>query len=406
VYKDGTIRFDATDAPLTHFTPREIGVPISKLNELGYLEDQDGNTLTDVDQIVELRPQDIIISKNAQQYLTRVANFLDDLLEKVYGLPRFYNIKSPQDLVGHLVLGLAPHISAGIVGRIIGFTDAQVGYAHPYFHAAKRRNCDSDEDGIMFLLDALINFSRHYLPPSRGGMMDAPLILNLMTNPDEIDDEVYNLEVHAKLPLEFYEKTFEYPAAKDLLPFVDIVDKRKGSEAQFEGFKFTHGTSSINIGPMHTKYSQINKVSDKIKHQLELAKMIRAVDESDVCLRVINTHFIPDIYGNLIKFGVQSFRCTKCNEIYRRPPHSGRCDNIKNGEKCNGELLLTVYEKSIIKYLNLAQSMAEKYQLKKYLIQRLELVEDYVRSVFENDKIKKRQKKLDLFIEVKNKSIF
>ncbi len=398
VYKDGTVRFDATDAPLTHFTPREINVSIPKLNELGYFEDYQKKSLSSIDQIVEIKPQDIIISKNGQDYLTRVATFIDELLEKVYGLPPFYNIKKPQDLVGHLVLGLAPHISAGIVGRIIGFTNANVGYAHPYFHAAKRRNCDSDEDGIMLLLDALINFSRHYLPPSRGGMMDAPLILNLIANPDEIDDEVYNLEVHDRFPLEFYEKTFEYPPPKDLLQHVDIVEKRKGSIEQYEGFKFTHNISNINVGPLHTQYSQIKKVSDKIKHQLELARRIRAVDVSDVTLRVINTHFIPDIYGNLRKFGTQTFRCKDCNTIYRRLPLTGKCDKIRNGELCNGDLLLTVYQGSIVKYLNLAQSLADKYGLKDYLVQRLSLVEDYVHSIFEDDRNKKKQRKIEAFL--------
>ena len=36
VFKDGTTRFDATDIPLTHFKPKEIGVSIDKLKELGY----------------------------------------------------------------------------------------------------------------------------------------------------------------------------------------------------------------------------------------------------------------------------------------------------------------------------------------------------------------------------------
>ncbi len=33
VYKDGTIRFDATNAPLTHFKPAEIGVTVEKTQE-------------------------------------------------------------------------------------------------------------------------------------------------------------------------------------------------------------------------------------------------------------------------------------------------------------------------------------------------------------------------------------
>ena len=34
VYKDGTARFDATDIPITHFRPRDIGTPVEKLREL------------------------------------------------------------------------------------------------------------------------------------------------------------------------------------------------------------------------------------------------------------------------------------------------------------------------------------------------------------------------------------
>ena len=39
VFKDGTIRFDATNAPLTHFNPAEIGVDVGRLRELGYEHD-------------------------------------------------------------------------------------------------------------------------------------------------------------------------------------------------------------------------------------------------------------------------------------------------------------------------------------------------------------------------------
>ena len=37
VFKDGTIRFDATNEPLTHFMPSFINISISKLHELGYV---------------------------------------------------------------------------------------------------------------------------------------------------------------------------------------------------------------------------------------------------------------------------------------------------------------------------------------------------------------------------------
>ncbi|MEA3165468.1 MAG: polymerase large subunit, partial [Thermoplasmata archaeon] len=41
-FKDGTVRFDMTDVPLTHFRPREVGLSVEKARELGYLVDVDG----------------------------------------------------------------------------------------------------------------------------------------------------------------------------------------------------------------------------------------------------------------------------------------------------------------------------------------------------------------------------
>ena len=39
----------------------------------------------------------------------------------------------------------------------------------------------------MLLLDGLINFSRSYLPETRGGTMDAPLVLTTRIDPAEVD---------------------------------------------------------------------------------------------------------------------------------------------------------------------------------------------------------------------------
>jgi len=151
VFKDGTIRFDATDAPITHFKPKEIGVSIDRLKRLGYGMDYNGVELKNPDQILELKVQDVIIPRNGAEYLLRVSHFMDDMLEKFYGIPGFYNARMPEDLLGHLIVGLAPHTSAGIVGRIVGFTNASVCYAHPYWHAAKRRNCLSPESDVFIL---------------------------------------------------------------------------------------------------------------------------------------------------------------------------------------------------------------------------------------------------------------
>ncbi|MBT8171271.1 DNA polymerase II large subunit, partial [Candidatus Bathyarchaeota archaeon] len=111
VFKDGTIRFDVTNAPLTHFTPKEAGVSVKILRLNGYLYDCQGISLTKSDQICELKVQDVLIPRNCGEYFVHVAAFLDELLEKVYELHPFYNIKKISDLIGQIIIGLAPHTS-------------------------------------------------------------------------------------------------------------------------------------------------------------------------------------------------------------------------------------------------------------------------------------------------------
>ena len=97
------------DVPITHFRPTEIGTSWKKLVELGYSEDMDGNELKSDDQILEIFPQDIILSSNAELHLSSTCKFVDDELTKIYGMDPFFNYESKQDLVGHLGIGLAPH---------------------------------------------------------------------------------------------------------------------------------------------------------------------------------------------------------------------------------------------------------------------------------------------------------
>jgi DNA polymerase II large subunit len=380
-YKDGTSRYDMTNVPLTHFKPREIKTSIKRLMTLGYTHDYNNNSIESDDQIIELKPQDVIVSKSCGEYLLKVSKFIDDLLVKFYGSKPFYKTEKIQDLVGHLIVGISPHTSGAILGRIIGFTNANVMYAHPYFHSAKRRNADGDEDSVILLLDVLINFSKSYLPESRGGMMDAPLVLTVKINPDEIDREVHNMDVCSEYPLELYESAQRYAHPKEIESLIDIVHKRLGSVSQYEGFKFTHDTSDIEIGPTKCIYKKLDMMSAKIDMQLQLHSKLRSVDASDAAGRLITTHFLPDIIGNLRKFSTQQFRCTKCNKTYRRIPLRGVC-------VCGNNLTLTVHEKSVLKYLQTALKISEDYHIDDYIKQHIRIMEYAVKSTFNNRKTK------------------
>jgi DNA polymerase II large subunit len=545
VFKDGTVRYDMIDLPLTHFKPDEAGVSVARLRDLGYETDTEGVPLERGDQVVELRPQDILVSNPCGEYLARVASFIDELLERFYGLPPFYKAQVKEDMIGHFVIGLAPHTSAGVLARLVGFSKANVGYAHPFFHAAKRRNCfhgdteveiydgkawqtlpirqfvlehfdlsrpgidrlgtyysdpryccytrsvdpngvlslrkitsvsihrapaalirletargkqiavtpdhamlvwdlgylrkcqaqelkcgdaipiceggnvladritarelvpspderaynltveedhtllangifcgqcDGDEDCIMLLLDGLINFSRSFLPENRGGSMDAPLVLTSRIDPSEIDKESHNLDVCRGYPRELYEAALRYANPKEVERLIDRVERRLGTTGQFEGFSYTHETSDISAGPLESSYTSLGTMLEKLDAELALAAKIRAVDTDNVAERVLTTHFIRDLMGNLSAFSKQKFRCTKCGHSYRRMPLPGKC------VRCNGNIVPTVHEGSVKKYLEVSRNICEKYKVSEYTRQRVEVLDLAIQSTFGNAK--------------------
>lgn len=390
VNKDGTVRYDATDLPMTHFRPREIGVSPARLRELGYTEDVNGDPLEDADQVLELKYQDIIIPDHeaempASRYLLKTAGFVDDLLEQFYGLERFYDAEGKQDLIGELVVGLAPHTSGGIVGRVIGFTEAKGVYAHPFWHAAKRRNSDGDEDSIILLMDALLNFSRQFLPDQRGTRtMDAPLILSTVLHPDEVDDESWNVEVVDSYSRDFYEATWDMksPGDVDVTTAEDLI-------GEDTGFSYTHETSDLDDAPMVSSYVSLGEMADKVQEQLRVGEIIRAVDEDNVAELLLDKHFLPDIKGNLRSFSEQTFRCVDCNKKYRRPPLHGICG------RCGGDLLLTISEGTIRKYLVHSENIADSYAISPYIRQQIMMLKRNIESLFGKDD---RQSSLGRFV--------
>ncbi|WP_435099039.1 DNA-directed DNA polymerase II large subunit [Halarchaeum sp. P4] len=553
-FKDGTVRYDMTDLPVTAVRPAELDVGVEDFRELGYTEDIEGDPLQHDDQLVELRVQDIVLPDGAAEHMLKTADFVDDLLSEYYGLDPFYDVEERQDLVGELVFGMAPHTSAAVVGRVVGFTSAAVGYAHPYFHAAKRRNCfhpdtkvwfedeagethyesiqtlveerlddprtddfgtlvqeldgdvhvpsvdsegnivrkpvsavskhhapdhmvrvetrsgreitvtpdhellcwrdgeierveahnldggeripakpdtpettptaavadggaleldtvegvkytdsdteytycltvedthslfaenmavaqcDGDEDCVMLLMDGLLNFSKSYLPDKRGGQMDAPLVMSSRIDPSEIDDEAHNMDVVEQYPLEFYEATREMADPEDI--DITIAEDSLGTDEEYTGFRHTHDTTDIALGPDLSAYKTLGSMMEKMDAQLELARKLRAVDETDVAERVIEGHFLPDLIGNLRAFSRQETRCLDCGEKYRRMPLSGDC------RECGGRVNLTVHQGSVNKYMDTAIQVAEEYDCREYTKQRLEVLEASLESVFEND---------------------
>ena len=382
VNKDATTRLDFTELAITHFKPCEIGTSFEVLRELGYDVDCYGAPLVSDSQVCELKPQDVIVGDSKDfpdadmsRFLLKIASFIDDLLVRFYKVTPFYNALKRSDLVGKLVVCLAPHTSAGVIGRVIGYSCLQALVAHPYMHAAVRRDCDGDEVGIMLLMDALLNFSRQYLPDRRGGRsMDSPLVLTTNISPEEVDDEVYDFDRGWTYPLSFYEAADAFqPAGKTGIP---VVGDFLGKPEQYFGFGFTHPVGDINNGLRATAYKTLETMNDKLDMQMNLASKSVAVNDGDVAGLIINKHFIRDIKGNLRKFSEQSFRCVECNEKFRRIPLIGKCP------KCNGKLLLTVSHGTVTKYFLPTMKLADTYNVTPYLKQSLLILKKRIEGMF------------------------
>ena len=375
-FKDGTIRFDATNEPLTHFKPKWIKTNITKLRQLGYLKDYTGNDLESPEQLVELFLQDIIIPIHAAEHLLKVAQYVDEELTRFYGLDAFYKISSIDDLIGHLIVGLAPHTSVGIIGRVIGFVNSQVCLGSPIWHSAKRRDCDGDADSVMLLMDIFLNFSREYLPDRIGGLMDAPLLIQPLVFPHEVQRQAHNIDIDNTYPLDFYRSSWNMEKTTNVLDNIDLVKKRLGHTNQFFDYKFTHTTDNIMLDESHSLYSTLSTMEDKLKMQINTAKLINAVDADEVMSMVLTTHILPDIMGNLRAYSSQSFRCTKCGQKYRRMPLVGRC------LECNNELLQTVTRGSVEKYVQTALNICSEFKINDYLTSRINTLQTELNLLF------------------------
>ena len=317
----------------------------------------------------------------------RMAQFVDDELESIYNLPAFYNVRKPEDMVGKTVVGLAPHTSVGVVGRIIGFSSTQVCFANPCWHAAKRRDCDGDGDSLLLLLDVLLNFSIEFIPNQIGGLMDTPLLIQPVLIPTEVDEQAHNFDVASIYPREFYEQTQHSPAASSLQDQIERIGSRLDKETQFYGLGFTHPTSVLTVKHSRAAYSTLRTLAEKISKQIEVADRIQAVSTKEVVESIIKNHLIRDIMGNTKKYATQSFKCKKCGLTIRRPPLSWTCPN------CGGQIRETLTRASVEKYLSIAQRLAREYDVDPYLRNRLDVVQRELDQLFQG---KRKPEQLEL----------
>lgn len=272
---DATIKINVKNSPLTHFKPSQFGIQISKIIELGYVKDIQERPLESSEQILRIKPNDIIISHKTADELRRVADYIDELLNKLYELPPYYNIKNLEDLIGHIIVSIAPTGNTGIIGRIIGFSDSEVCFADPAWHATRDQRAEGTTSFVMLMLDVLLNYSTSFLSATKVKTYGTPDAIILKST---LYDEKYSFS--------FWSNVVNVAQPQDLsnIEFLDLLN------FQLELFD-----------------KSITFESDKEPRNLVIMQLL------------------PDLHKQIKAFGTQKFRCINCNKQYRRPPLKGTC---------------------------------------------------------------------------------
>jgi DNA polymerase II large subunit len=354
-FKDGTIRYDVVNAPLTHFKPSQFHIDVKTLRDLGYTTDRFGQPLKSEEQIVELKPQDLILPEDSADHLKRLATFIDDLLSRFAKAEAYYNIQKQEDLLGTLIVGISPKASIGVVGRIIGFANARVCYAHPIWHASKHRNCGGEVDSVTLLLDVMLNYSPRLCPDQLGGLLDVPFMIEpivlLSTAPRRTP-----FNALSSYSSEFYDKV----NSKQLSPHLEEpVSGPHGREETLPGpsYDYTHWSSVVVASQPRSQYVTTGPMPEKVSRQISVANRIRAVDVDGLVSSLLNNYLVREILANLDAYSTQKFRCKGCGETYRRPPLKGTCLT------CGRELLPTVTLAAVEKYALLASELAKSHEI-------------------------------------------
>jgi len=320
-FKDGTTRYDTVNAPLTHFKPSQFHMDIKTLQDLGYLTDQFGKPLEFDDQIIELKPQDVILPLDSADHFKRLSSFLDDLLARFFKSEIFYDIQKQRDLIGTLVVGISPRASVGVIGRVIGFTDGRVCFAHPFWHAAKHRDCSGDIDSLTLLLDVFLNYSPSLCPDYPTGLLDTPFLIEPIVLSSDAK-KLSAFDTMTSYPQDFYTGTIDRPSAKALEETLLIKQANTNSE---RNLSYTHWSSLVVSSQPRSSYSNPGSMPDKVSKQIAVASKIRTVDVDGLISSLLNNYLVKEIIANLDAYSIQKFRCKGCGETYRRPPLKGTC---------------------------------------------------------------------------------
>jgi DNA polymerase II large subunit len=376
--KDGTIKFLVINSVLTHFNARQIASTVEKLRPLGYNKDIYDRDLTSSEQLIQLKPQDIIIPYSLADQLRRVADFLDDILVRLYNMSPLYDLKNLEDLLGHLVVAASPDSSFGVVGRIIGFTEANVCFAHPIWHVSKVRNMEGNTDNISLLGDVLLNFSVAFLPNDMSNSSGTIQFIQERLDLSDLAPKSLVLDMKYSYDNKFYEATRKQLNSRTLINKAFLEPATVGETLRNTRIDFV----PQNIqGLQNTPHTKNLSIAELIEAQLKLASRVTSLDINDISIKILQDQLVPRLYEDIKLFTTQEFKCKNCGETYRRPTLRGVCLS------CEKQLQPTKSLEELSKLVELSDKIVSSVELNDNLKDVIKLAKENVELL----KINKKQ---------------
>ena len=345
VFKDGTTRYSYTNSPILTFTPKEIHTSIEELIHLGYTHDIQGEDLTDEEQQIEIFPYDIIINEAGLQFLFSQSKFLDDELVYLYDSSPYYRLRTFENVIGLLIVGISPTSQIGVLGRVIGYTSNNVLYAHPVWHHLKSRQCNGVSDSITLFLYVMFNFSREFISAFHGGSLDTPTIVNLVDNWDDL--LICSKTTIFSQNLSFYQNLeLKSPKPKPITYDFSLLHLTQ---------MIQHITTNLSDIEIENKLRE-QKIIDRIKITLDSLRTIRAVEEGVFVDNILVNDFLNKITASISRFFQQPFRCRICKRTFRRVPLGRNCPFCHKSA-----LELTLSKGWVLRYMQIISLLAEEY---------------------------------------------
>jgi DNA polymerase II large subunit len=185
------------------------------------------------------------------------------------------------------------------------------------------------------------------------------------------------MESCKRYPLELYTLSCRHSHPSEVRRIMRFVGDNVKDGLMLQLIASNLPTSQMDEGPVESTYRRLDSMDERLRRQMALTDKLVGVVPAKVAERILDSHLLRDLAGNLRAFYIQGARCKRCGAKYRRVPLSGRCMS------CRGELMMLVHNKSVGKYLDLVSWLLAKFEYDDYFKQHVSLLKLEIEALAE-----------------------